>query len=378
MCLNVVHLQSLDTSRAQSLIYACHKSHWTKVPGGKVAQGLVAIQPREENERGGQAMTERRRSKSVLVLGAMIFICSLFVTEVLGQQKVDLKMMTGPMGGSWYPLGGAIAELIQKAIPGASVSVLPGGGIANVVAVEEGKADIGFGNSSSSVDGVAGRDPFKAPTKNVMQLATLYPQYFQMVVLEESGIKSPADFKGKAICPGPKGHTGELLARQVLQIYGLSYNDMSKVNHVSYSDAVSLMKDNHADVFLLGTTIPASSILDLATTRKIRLIGLPDDKIQELQKMNAGYLKRVIPKGTYPGVDYDVPGVGYFTHLVISAKLPEDLVYKITKVIAENVDQLSKVVKDMEGVKAKDLALDIGVPYHPGALKYYKEIGAIK
>lgn len=311
-------------------------------------------------------------------LGLALVSVLLSTGPCLAQQKVDLKMMTGPMGGSWYPLGGAISELIQKAVPGSSVSVLPGGGIANVVAVEEGKADIGFGNSSSSVDGVAGRDPFKAPTKNVMQLATLYPQYFQMVVLEDSGIKSPADFKGKAICPGPKGHTGELLARQVLQLYGMSYNDMSKVNHVSYSDAVSLMKDNHAHVFLLGTTIPASSILDLATTRKIRMIPLPEEKIKELQKMNAGYLKRVIPKGTYPGVDYDVPGVGYFTHLVISAKLSEDLVYKITKVIVENVGQLSQVVKDMEGVKAQDLALDIGVPFHPGALKYYKEIGAIK
>jgi len=150
------------------------------------------------------------------------------------------------------------------------------------------------------------------------------------------------------------------------------------VNHVSYSDAVSLLKDNHAHVFLLGTTIPASSILDLATTRKIRMIPLPEEKIKELQKMNAGYLKRVIPKGTYPGVDYDVPGVGYFTHLVISAKLPEELVYKITKVLVENVGQLSQVVKDMEGVKAQDLALDIGLPFHPGALKYYKEIGAIK
>jgi hypothetical protein len=311
-----------------------------------------------------------------LGLGLIILLMVPFISS--GQEKVDIKMMTGPTGGSWIPLGGAIAELIQKNIPGPTVSVSPGGGIANVVGVEEGKADIGFGNSSSSVDGVAGRAPFKAPTKNVMQLANLYPQYFQMVVLEDSGIKSPADLKGKGICPGPKGHTGELLAQQVLQIYGLSYKDMSKVNHVSYSDAVSLMKDGHAQGYLLGTTIPASSILDLATTKKIRLLALPEDKIKELQKMNAGYLRRVIPAGTYPGVNYDVIGVGYFTHLVISAKLPESLVYKITKVLSENVERLGDVVKDMKGVTVKDLALDIGVPFHPGALKYYKEKGVAK
>lgn len=305
-------------------------------------------------------------------------LCLMAPSLAFGQEKVDLKMMTGPMGGSWYPLGGAIAELIQKAIPGTSVSVAPGGGIANIVGVEEGKADIGFGNSCSSVDGVAGRDPFKAPTKNVMQVANLYPQYFQMVVLEDSGIKSVADLKGKRICPGPKGHTGELLSQQVLQVYGLSYKDMRGVDHVGYSDAISLMKDGHANCFLPGTAIPASSILDLATTKKVRLLSLPDDKIKELQKMNVGYIRRVIPAGTYPGVNYDVPGVGYFSHLVISAKLPDPLVYKITKVLSQNVDRLADVMKDMKGVTVKDLALDIGVPFHPGALKYYKEVGAIK
>ncbi|MBM4307186.1 MAG: TAXI family TRAP transporter solute-binding subunit [Deltaproteobacteria bacterium] len=316
--------------------------------------------------------------KRLICLGFGLVILLMVPLISFSQEKVDLKMMTGPMGGSWVPLGGAIAELIQKNIPGTTVSVSPGGGIANVVGVQEEKAHIGFGNSSSSVDGVNGRDPFKAPTKNVMQLANLYPQYFQMVVLEDSGIKSPVELKGKGICPGPKGHTGELLAQQVLQLYGLSYKDMSKVNHVSYSDAVSLMKDGHAQGYLLGTTIPASSILDLATTKKIRLLSLPEDKIKELQKINVGYLKRVIPKGTYPGVDYDVVGVGYFTHLVISAKLPEPLVYQITKVISENVERLADVVKDMKGVTVKDLALDIGVPFHPGALKYYKEKGVMK
>ena len=84
----------------------------------------------------------------------------------------------------------------------------------------------------------------------------------------------------------------------------------------------------------------------------------------------------MIPKGTYPGVDYEVHGVGAFTHLVISAKLPDDLVYRITKVIGENLPRFADVVKDMKGLTPKDLAFDVGVPYHSGALKYYKEIGA--
>jgi len=309
------------------------------------------------------------------VIGFIICLMSPFLA--FGQQKVDLKLMTGPMGGSWYPLGGAIGEAIQKEIPGVTMSVAPGGGMANVEALEFGKCDIGFSNSSSAVDGLYGRPPFKKKMENMRQLANLYPQYFQMVVREDSGIKSVADLKGKAICPGPKGHTGELLAQQVLEVYGLSYKDMAKVHHVGYSDSVALMKDGHAHAYILGTTIPASSIIDLAADRKIRLISIPDDKIKALQKLNAGYLKRIIPKGTYPGVDYDVPSVGYFTHLVISAKLPDDLVYKITKTLANNLPRFAEVVKDMQGVTPKDLALDIGVPFHPGALKYFKEIGAL-
>lgn len=317
----------------------------------------------------------RSGNRICLWVGLVAFF--MFPVLTWGQGKQDLRIMTGPMGGAWYPLGGAIAEAIQKEIPGVTVSVLPGGGVANVEAVEMGKCEIGFSNSSSAVDGLNGRSPFKKKTENMRQLANLYAQYFQMVVREDSGIKSVADLKGKVIATTPKGHTGTVLGEQVLETYGLSYKDMAKVHFVGYSDAVALMKDGHAHAYTPGTTIPASSIIDLAADRKIRLLPLPDDKIKALQKINAGYLKRVIPKGTYPGVDYDVPGVGYFAHLVISAKLSDDLVYKITRTFAKNLPRFADVVKDMKGVTPKDLALDIGVPYHPGALKYFKEIGVL-
>jgi TRAP transporter TAXI family solute receptor len=153
---------------------------------------------------------------------------------------------------------------------------------------------------------------------------------------------------------------------------------MSKVHHVGYNDSVALMKDGHNDGWLFCTTAPASAVIDLASSRRIRLLSLPDDKIAEMQKLNAGYARRVIPKGTYQGVDYDVQGFGFYTHLIASEDLPEDLVYKITKTLVESLPQLATVVKAMEGATAQDLAADVGVPFHPGALKYYKEIGAIK
>jgi TRAP transporter TAXI family solute receptor len=186
-----------------------------------------------------------------------------------------------------------------------------------------------------------------------------------------------ADLKGKVLTCDRKGLTGEQLTELILQAYGLGYKDLAKVHHVSYSDGVALVKDGHAQALFLISTIPASSILDLAADRKIRLLSIPEDKIAALQKINSGFLRRVIPKGTYPGVDYEVQSVGAFTHLVISAKLPDDLVYRITKILADNLSRFGEVVKDMKGVTPKDLAFDVGIPYHPGALKYFKEIGAL-
>lgn len=309
---------------------------------------------------------------------AMLFtILYLFFPGGVFAQKIDLKFMTGPMGGAWYPLGGAIADAVQKQIPGVTIAVSPGGSIANAEAIELEKCDLAFSHSSSAVDGVYGRPPFKKKLENLRQLATLYPQYFHIVVMEDSGIKSVEDLKGKSICPGPKGHASELWTRQLLEIYGLSYKDMAKIQHVSWTDAVALMKDGHAHAFFLGTAIPASSVMDLAAGRKIRLLSLPDDKIAAFHKLNAGYIKRGIPKGTYTNVNYDVPGVGNFSHLIISARLSEDMVYKITKALAENLSRFGDVVRDMKGVTPKDLAIDIGVPFHPGAFKYYKESKAL-
>jgi TRAP transporter TAXI family solute receptor len=98
-------------------------------------------------------------------------------------------------------------------------------------------------------------------------------------------------------------------------------------------------------------------------------------KSRLMQKLNSGYIPRTIPKGTYQGVDYDVHSFGFFTHLIISAKLPEELVYKITKTLVTNLPRYGDVVRDMKGATVKDLALDIGIPFHPGAIQYYREKG---
>lgn len=302
---------------------------------------------------------------------------ALAATFAIPAGAQQLKLMTGPQGGSWYPLGGAIQGIIEKSVQGASVQVLPGAGVSNVLGVQTGKAELGFGNAVSSFDGVRGNEPFKQKTDNVCQLTTLYFQYFHAVALADAGIRSGADLKGKALTTQQKGNTGEQMTRDLLKVYGLDYGKMSKVNFGSYTDSVAQLKDGHAQVFTLITTVPASSVMDLAASREVRVIEVPDDKLKELQKINAGYDKRIIKAGSYPKQDRDIQTIGTWTHLVVSCKLPDQLVYNITKALAQNVETLGNVVSAVKGLSVKDMAIDVGVPYHPGARKYYQEAKAL-
>ena len=290
-----------------------------------------------------------------------------------GAQQV--KLMTGPQGGSWYPLGGAIANIADQA--GVKVQVLPGAGIANVKAVQAGKADFGFGNSISTVDGVAGRPPFDTKTTNVCNVATLYPQYFQVVANADSNIQSLGDMKGKSLAIQPKGNTAEFISQQALQVYGLKYDDMSRTSFVSYTDAVSLMKDNNAQAFTLGTTVPASSIMDLASARDIRIVPIPDDKFQAMRKLNPGYTKLVIPANSYPKQTQDVPTIGYATHVIARCDLDEGVVYKVLKGMVDHKADLTAIANAMAPTTLKMMAEDIGVPLHKGAQRYYKEKGVL-
>ena len=285
----------------------------------------------------------------------------------------DMKMMTGPQGGSWVPLGGQLKDMWEKAIPGLAVQVMPGAGIANARGVDEGKADVGFGNSISTVDGVHGKPPFQKPTTNVCNLATLYPQYFQFVVNADAGVNTIADLKGKPITTQQRGNTGEQITRQLLEVNGLSYNDL-KVSFVGYSDSVNQMKDGHAVAFALGTQIPAGAVMDLAAARDIKLLD-QSSSYAGMRKLNPGYTPLTIPKGTYPKQDTDVKVVGYATHIFVSCKLPADEVYTMTKTLADNTKTLATVAKDIATLTPKGMAEDIGVPFHPGAAKFYKEAG---
>jgi len=304
---------------------------------------------------------------------AMAAVISLGAGDALAQGNT-YRLMTGPQGGVWVPLGGALKNLFETKISGLSVQTLPGAGIANVRGIDEDKAEIGFGNSISTVDGVNGLAPFPRKTANVCQLASLYPQYFQVVVNEDSGINSLKDLKGKSIAVQSRGNTAEAITAHILQVSGLAYGDMKTNFLASYNDAVSMLKDGHAQAFTLGTTIPSGAVMDLATSRKIRVLDLKDT-VEPMRKINSGYVGVTLPANTYPNQPNAVTKIGYAAHLVVSCKLPEDRVYTMTKAVAEAMKDLSAVNKAMERTTVKDMAEDIGVPFHPGARKYYREAG---
>jgi len=290
-----------------------------------------------------------------------------------GAGAAEIKLMTGPQGGVWIPLGGQLKDMWEKAVPGLAVQALPGAGIANVRGVDEGKADVGFGNSISTVDGLKGAAPFPKATTNVCNVATLYPQYYQLVVRADAGVNSVKDLKGKGVTTQQRGNTGELITGQLLKVNGLSYNDV-KMSFVSYTDSVTQMQDGHAVAFGLGTTIPSGAVMDLAAARDLKILDL-SDQLAEMRKLNPGYTLVTIPKGTYPKQDKDVKVIGYATHIVASCKLPTDTVYAMTKAMAQNISSMAAVNKSMAGLTPKAMAEDIGVPFHPGAAKYYKEAG---
>jgi TRAP transporter TAXI family solute receptor len=302
-------------------------------------------------------------------------VAAAFAFPAAAQQ---VTFMTGPQGGSWIPLGGALKSIWEKAVPGLQITQTPGAGIANVRGIDEGKAQIGFANSSTTVDGIAGRPPYPRRVTKVCQVANLYPQYFQVVALANANIKSFADLKGKTLVTQPKGNTAEVLTAEILKLNGMSYQSLAKVNfQAAYTDAVSLMTDGHAQVFTLGTTAPASAVMDLASAREVALVPVDDKTMAALKKENPGYNKLIIKAGTYPKQDKDVPVIGYSTHIVAACDLPENTVYQMTKTMASNIDSMASVVKAISGVTAKDMALDIGVPFHKGAAKFYKEAGAL-
>jgi TRAP transporter TAXI family solute receptor len=289
----------------------------------------------------------------------------------------NLRLMTGPQGGSWYPMGGAIKNIVEQAMPDTSLQVMPGAGIANVKAVEAGKADIAFANSVSTVDAINGKPPFEEQATNVCNLATLYPQYFQIVTTADTGIQGLDELKGRGLTTQPTGNTGEAITAHLVEAAGLTYDDLGGVDLVSYNDSVSLLKDGNSEVFTLGTTVPASAIMDLASARDIKLLPVDDALLAKMQELNPGYQRIEIAAGSYPGQDEAVPTIGYATHIIARCDLPAETVTGILEQIVGNQEDLAAVASAIGDTSAEQMAAAMGVPMHDAAPPFWQEKGAM-
>ena len=236
-------------------------------------------------------------------------------------------MVSGPSGGSWYPLGAKIMQVFQDNIKGISTSNQPGGGISNILAVNGGDAQIGWSYGHTTFNGYKGQGKFKKPNPNVMYFATLYPAMFQVAVRKDSPIKSFEDMKNANISPGKAKWTGTAFAESILKAFGMSFDSIKKnggtVYHVDYTESVALMKDKHIDVYMASTSMPQASFIELEQSPGIRFIGLSKEKLDEIIKANPGYIPGVMPKGVYKSVDHDILTLGIVTDMVVSKDLAD-------------------------------------------------------
>jgi TRAP transporter TAXI family solute receptor len=310
-----------------------------------------------------------------------IAVAVLTVAATSGVASADtfVRMVSGPSGGSWYPLGAKIMQVFDEKIDGISTSNTSGGGISNVLSVNGGDAEIGWSYAHTAYNGYAGKGKFTKPQPDVRHFATLYPAMFQVAVRKDSPIKSFADMKAANISPGKAKWTGTAFTESVLKSYGFGFDDIKKnggtVHHVSYTESVALMKDGHIDVFMAATSMPQASFLELEHSPGIRFIGVSKEKLDEIIKANPGYIPGMMPKGVYESLGEDLHTLGIVTNMVVHKDLPDDLVYNMCKVFWANHAAFVEVKSVWKRVTVENALNGAAIPVHPGAKKCSDELG---
>ncbi|WP_372921276.1 TAXI family TRAP transporter solute-binding subunit [Roseovarius sp.] len=319
-------------------------------------------------------MTFTRFTKSVRAFGARFALCTALAATPAAAQ--DVTIGGGSIGGTWSLVGNAIAEYIRKEIPGVQPTVLSGGGVKNLLGLSIDQLQLGFAYSSSAAEAIEGIGPFEGRKMEATAIAGLYMAGWQLTVPKNSGIETVEDLKGKNIAPGIKGFTGEVIARMVLDVYDMSYDDLDRVEFIGYNDAVQLIKDGHLDAFMPIAADPTASIQDLASSSSgVNIVPIPDDKLDAIREINPGYVRYTIEAGTYRGQDEDVGTLGTNTVIYAAPNLDPELVEKIMEVIANHIDDLRTLHPLLADLTLAKAVEDLGAPLHPGARAFYEKQG---
>ncbi len=322
------------------------------------------------------------KKRAFLVVSIVLALTLVLAgTSIAQQQKKFFVISTGGTGGTYYPLGGILAQALTEKVPEVVVTAQAGqASVANCNLIRDKQIESAFVQSNVAYNAYAGLEQFKdKPAKNLRFIASLYPETIQIVARADSGIKTVKDIKGKRLVPGDRGSGTEVDTLNVLGVYGFTYKDFAGVDWLSFSGAAQRLQDKQADVTFTTAGWPTAAIQELAVSAKIMLVPIDEAKIKELTKKFPFYSRIVIPKGTYKDQEKDVATITTMAQWVVGAEVPDEVVYKLTKALWESgAAKMATAHAQGKNVQVKTALSGMAVPLHPGAEKYYKEAGVIK
>lgn len=294
-------------------------------------------------------------------------------------QQKTFSIGTGGTGGVYYPLGGAMANVLTKYMPGVQATAeVTGGSVDNLKLIGSGQSEIGFSMADAALDALKGQDKFKSAKVPLQSLLVLYPNRMHVVTVEGTGIDKVSDLKGKRVSTGSPGSATEVMAFRVIEAAGLDKDKDMKRERLSVAESVNAIKDRKIDAFFWVGGIPTAAVTDLAATPGVTMKLVDHGDLAE--KMNAKYGKLyspgVIKAGAYPGTTKDNQIVDVWNILVTGDKMTDDVAYNIVKTLVEKKDELVAVHKEAEAFSLDNQVQDRSpIPFHPGALKYFQEKG---
>lgn len=289
-------------------------------------------------------------------------------------ENVFVTIATGGTAGTYFPLGGALADIWTNNISNVnSTAQATGASVANVNLLRNGEVEVIFVQNDIAYYAANGIEMFQDNKyEDIKGLATLYPETIQIITLEGNKIDSLADLKGKKVAVGAAGSGTEANARQILEAAGITYDDIS-VQYLSFSEAANNLKDGNVDAAFVTAGFPTAAVQDIAAQHKVKLLTVDDALADKLIEKYPFYVKTVIPADTYNGMAEDVKAVSVMSMLAVSSNLDEEIAYNLLKTMYENPDRL-KVAHSMGAlIKAETGRDGMSIDLHPGADKYFKE-----
>lgn len=312
-------------------------------------------------------------------MGRMVVGMGLLAVGTLAQAATFVNVLTGGTSGVYYPLGVTLSQIYGREIAGSRVQVQATKASAeNLNLLQAGRGEIGFSLVDSVSDawkGVADNG-FRKPLDKLRAVASIYPNYIQIVAHADANIKSLADLKGKRISVGAPRSGTEINARAILKAAGLSYKDFSKVEYLAFGESVELMKNRQIDVTLQSAGLGVAALRDLSSAVRVTFVPIPADVVTKVG--DAAYRAASIPGGTYEGQETEVPTVAISNLLVTNQKVSDDVVYLMTKGLFENLERLGNAHAAGRQILLEHAIDGLPIPLHPGAEKYYREKGLIK